>query len=108
MGGTVWSEGKYRILAALLAFFLGMLGVHRFYLGDTKNGTIMLVGTIVSLLLTVIVIGGLGLLVFWGLGLRRFRPLPHHVGRRLRGQVQPGFPHVIGPRPGVQTDGLLD
>ena len=64
-GGTVWSEGKYRIVAALLAFFLGMLGVHRFYLGDTKNGTIMLVGTIVSLVLTVIVIGGLGLLVFW-------------------------------------------
>jgi TM2 domain-containing membrane protein YozV len=61
---TAWSEGKNRIVAALLAFFLGMLGVHRFYRGDTTNGTIMLVGTVVSLLLTVVVIGGLGLLVF--------------------------------------------
>jgi TM2 domain-containing membrane protein YozV len=64
MGGAFCSEGKNKIVAALLAFFLGMFGVHRFYLGDTKNGTIMLVGSLVSWLLTFVLIGFLGLLVF--------------------------------------------
>jgi TM2 domain-containing membrane protein YozV/RNA polymerase subunit RPABC4/transcription elongation factor Spt4 len=69
LGGAFSSEGrKDKIVAALLAFFLGMFGVHRFYLGDTKNGTIMLVGSLVSWLLLVVGIGLLGLMVFgvWG------------------------------------------
>ncbi|MEM9965133.1 MAG: TM2 domain-containing protein [Asticcacaulis sp.] len=38
---------KNKIVAALLAFFLGMFGVHKFYLGYTTAGIIMLVcGTI--------------------------------------------------------------
>ncbi|HMU95137.1 MAG TPA: TM2 domain-containing protein [Anaerolineales bacterium] len=32
-----------RITAALLAFFLGGLGVHKFYLGDMKMGVIYLI-----------------------------------------------------------------
>ena len=31
-------KGKRRILAAVLAFFLGGFGVHKFYLGDIKSG----------------------------------------------------------------------
>ena len=68
MAGAFCSEGKNKIVAALLAFFLGMFGVHRFYLGDTKNGTIMLVGSLVSWLLSIVGIGLLGVIVFcvWG------------------------------------------
>jgi TM2 domain-containing membrane protein YozV len=41
------SGGKNKIVAALLAFFLGMLGIHKFYLGKTNAGIIMLLcGTV--------------------------------------------------------------
>jgi TM2 domain-containing membrane protein YozV len=40
------SSGKNRIAAALLAFFLGGLGVHKFYLGRNGAGVAMLAITI--------------------------------------------------------------
>ena len=45
---------RNRIMAALLAFFLGTLGVHRFYVGRTGSGIVMLVltCTVVGLLVT--------------------------------------------------------
>jgi TM2 domain-containing membrane protein YozV len=36
---------RNKIVAALLAFFLGIFGVHRFYLGRTGSGIVMLVLT---------------------------------------------------------------
>lgn len=36
-------SGKSRFVAAALAFFLGGLGIHKFYLGDRITGAIMLV-----------------------------------------------------------------
>ncbi len=46
---------RNKLVAALLAFFIGVLGVHRFYLGRTGSGIVMLVLsiTVVGLLLTV-------------------------------------------------------
>lgn len=38
----VVSQEKSKIVAGLLAFFLGALGVHKFYLGCNKAGIIML------------------------------------------------------------------
>lgn len=46
---------RNKIVAAVLAFFLGALGVHRFYVGRTGSGIVMLVMTI-----TVV-----GMLVTW-------------------------------------------
>lgn len=45
---------RNRIVAALLAFFLGTLGIHRFYLGRTGSGIVMLVLsiTVFGLLIT--------------------------------------------------------
>ena len=38
------SGDKNRILAALLAFVLGGIGIHKFYLGKTTAGVLMLLG----------------------------------------------------------------
>ena len=40
---AVTATGKTRMTAALLAIFLGGLGVHKFYLGDTNKGILYLV-----------------------------------------------------------------
>ena len=43
-GGT-----RQKLVAALLAFFLGVFGVHDFYLGYNKNGIIKLVCTLTGI-----------------------------------------------------------
>lgn len=43
-GDSSWvPEGKDKIVAILLAFFLGGLGIHNFYLGETKKGIVKIV-----------------------------------------------------------------
>lgn len=48
---TSGKEGKSKIVAALLAFFLGGLGIHKFYLGCNTAGVIMLVVWLVGWIL---------------------------------------------------------
>ena len=50
---------KKKIVAALLCFFLGMLGVHRFYLGYAAIGIVQLVLTVISVYILEFDIGGL-------------------------------------------------
>ncbi len=51
-GGSGLSGDKNKIAAALLAFFLGAIGIHKFYLGKTGAGVIMLLcGTLGWLLI---------------------------------------------------------
>ena len=59
------STDNKKMLAGLLAIFLGSLGIHKFILGYTKEGVIMLVATVV---LTIFTCGTLGWLV-WVVGL---------------------------------------
>ncbi len=47
-GQTGLSGDKNKIVAALLAFFLGALGIHKFYLGYNTAGIIMLLVTLFS------------------------------------------------------------
>lgn len=46
--------GDDKVVGALLAFFLGSFGVHRFYYGDKKFGMIMLGLTLIGMLLLII------------------------------------------------------
>lgn len=51
------ASDKKKVVAALLAFFLGALGIHNFYLGHKKKAIIQLVLTIVGGLTAAIGIG---------------------------------------------------
>lgn len=50
-------QQKSMILAALLAFFLGGLGVHNFYLGYTRAGVAQLMLTVFGWVLSILLIG---------------------------------------------------
>lgn len=55
-----------KILAGLLAIFLGSLGIHKFILGYQKEGVIMLVATVIGMALSCI---GVGVFIVWAVGL---------------------------------------
>jgi TM2 domain-containing membrane protein YozV len=40
---------KSKLVAGLLGIFLGSIGVHKFYLGDSKAGIIRIVVTVVTI-----------------------------------------------------------
>ena len=46
-------DGKNRIVAGVLGILLGWLGIHKFYLGYTKQGLIMLLVTIFGSLIKI-------------------------------------------------------
>ena len=50
-------QDKNKIVAAVLAFFLGVFGVHNFYLGYTKRGAYQLGLAIAGIVLSIVVIG---------------------------------------------------
>lgn len=59
--GKPFAEGRNRALAATLALSFGMIGVHKAYLGNTKNFLIRLAAGILSSVLSIVVIGIFGL-----------------------------------------------
>lgn len=59
---------KSKLAALLLCFFLGGLGLHRFYIGRKQSGLVMLALTIVGAILTLFGIGIInGLVSLWAL-----------------------------------------
>jgi TM2 domain-containing membrane protein YozV len=54
---------KSPIVAGLLALFLGQFGIHKFYLGYNSQGVILLVGFIVSVVLSFVIIGLIPLMI---------------------------------------------
>lgn len=70
---------KSRLAAALLCFFLGPLGVHRFYVGKIGTGILML-----------ITLGGLGIWVVIDLILIVTGTFSDNEGRRLFRWTEPG------------------
>lgn len=54
---------KSPIAAGLLALFLGNFGVHKFYLGYTSQGLVLLIGFFVSLVLSFVIIGIIPLMI---------------------------------------------
>lgn len=69
--GTVVTEDvvsdKSKGLAAVLCFFLGVLGIHRFYLGKGGTGFLMLLLTIVGGITTGLIVGWfiIGIVGLW-------------------------------------------
>lgn len=57
------AKKKSLLIAYLLWWFLGSLGVHRMYAGRMASGVAMLVVFVVSLALTIVAVGFVGLLV---------------------------------------------
>ena len=58
-------NNKQKLVAGLLAIFLGCYGVHNFYLGYTKKAVIQLVCTIVGLVLSILIIGLFVVIGIW-------------------------------------------
>ena len=61
-------KSKSRKIASFLCLFLGSFGVHSFYLGYTKKG-------LIELLITLMLVGGIGSLFAFGLNLSWPTPL---------------------------------
>ena len=62
------AQKKSPVAAYLLWWFLGYFGAHRFYLGRIGSATVMLIIMLFSLLLTLVVVGFIGIIgigVWW-------------------------------------------
>ena len=53
---------KSKVVYGILAILLGALGIHKFYLGDTKNGVIYLLITVCTGTILAFIPGILGLI----------------------------------------------
>jgi len=64
VGGSLSKGSSKKIAAALFAFFLGAFGAHKFYLGYTKQGVIMLLTFLLGFILLGIPSAVIGIIAF--------------------------------------------
>jgi len=64
VAGSASSSEKSRVVAALLALFLGGLGIHKFYLGKNNAGLIMLLVSVFGIILFAIPTFVIGIIAF--------------------------------------------
>ena len=57
------AQKKSALIAYLLWFFLGGIGAHRYYTGATGSAIFMTILFVLSIVLSVVIIGGLGFLI---------------------------------------------
>ena len=62
-------DGKSQIIALILFVLFGAIGIHRFYLGHTKSGLLMLLLAFTLILPVINIFTGLGLFIWWVLDL---------------------------------------
>jgi TM2 domain-containing membrane protein YozV len=62
-------DGKSQIIALILFVLFGAIGIHRFYLGHTKSGLLMLLLSFTLILPVINIFTGLGLFIWWVLDL---------------------------------------
>lgn len=62
-------DGKSQIVALILFVLFGAIGIHRFYLGHTKSGLLMLLLSFTLILPVINIFTGLGLFIWWVLDL---------------------------------------
>lgn len=65
-GGTGVKGEKTKMVAGLLAIFLGHLGLHEFYLGNKQKAIYKIVATVISALLFLVGIGIIAFFAIWG------------------------------------------
>ncbi len=68
-GNTVPQESSKRIVAGILGILLGQLGIHKFILGYTREGIILLGLTFFSYLSMCLVIGAFLIFIPWVIGI---------------------------------------
>lgn len=76
---------KSKIVAALLALFLGMFGVHKFYLGFTGQGVIMVISTIAGITIFFFVFDLVGFLVLGAVAVVSFTEFVTYLTRSDEG-----------------------
>ncbi len=50
----IYYQKKKKWVASLLVLFLGMMGIHRFYLGRNASGAVMLVVFVLGVLIPIV------------------------------------------------------
>lgn len=64
--GTGVTGEKSKLVAGLLAIFLGHIGLHEFYLGEKQKGLYKIIASVISAVLVVFVgIGFIGFVAIW-------------------------------------------
>jgi TM2 domain-containing membrane protein YozV len=84
------NRSKSLVVAFLLWFFLGTLGVYNFYLGNSSRGWLMVILTIVGFVTLIVLVGILillGLFIMWIIDAVRMSSHVQQVNSQIEGRL---------------------